>query len=70
MKIEFAIWMVSYFIRRGSDTQRNIINEWSKYINEDVKIDKDTFGNNRKNRRIVWNGNTLQSCHQEILHRR
>ena len=34
MKTEFAIWMVSYLIRRGPDTQENIINEWSKYINE------------------------------------
>ena len=38
MKTEFAIWLVSYLIRRGPDTQENIINEWSKYINEDVEI--------------------------------
>lgn len=48
MKIEFAIWLVSYFIRRGPDTQKNIINEWSKYINEDVKMDRNTFGNYKK----------------------
>ena len=44
MKTEFAIWMVSYLIRRGPDTQENIINEWSKYINEDVEIHRNTFG--------------------------
>lgn len=48
MKTEFAIWMVSYLIRRGPDTQENIINEWSKYINEDVEIHRNTFGNYRK----------------------
>ena len=47
MKTEFAIWMVSYLIRRGPDTQENIINEWSKYINEDVEIHRNTFGNYR-----------------------
>ena len=40
--------MVSYLIRRGPDTQENIINEWSKYINEDVEIHRNTFGNYRK----------------------
>lgn len=48
MKTEFAIWLVSYLIRRGPDTQENIINEWSKYINEDVEIHRNTFGNYRK----------------------
>lgn len=48
MKTEFAIWMVSYLIRRGPDTQENIINEWSKYKNEDVVIHRNTFGNYRK----------------------
>ena len=48
MKTEFAIWMVSYLIRRGPDTQENIINEWSKHINEDVKIHRNTFGNYRR----------------------
>lgn len=43
MKTEFAIWLVSYLIRRGPDTQENIINEWSKYINEDVEIHRNTF---------------------------
>lgn len=48
MKTEFAIWMVSYLIRRGPDTQENIINEWSKHINEDVEIHRNTFGNYRR----------------------
>lgn len=48
MKTEFAIWMVSYLIRRGPDTQENIINEWSKHINEDIEIHRNTFGNYRK----------------------
>lgn len=48
MKTEFAIWLVSYLIRRGSDTQENIINEWSKHINEDVEIHRNTFGNYRR----------------------
>lgn len=48
MKTEFAIWLVSYLIRRGPDTQENIINEWSKHINEDVEIHRNTFGNYRK----------------------
>ena len=38
MKIEFAIWLVSYLIRRGPDTQKNIINEIS---NELYKVSKD-----------------------------
>ena len=45
MKTEFAIWMVSYLLRKGHDTQENIINEWSKHINEDVEIHRNTFGN-------------------------
>lgn len=48
MKTEFAIWMVSYLIRRGPDTRENIVNEWSKYINVDVEIHRNTFGNYRK----------------------
>ncbi len=40
--------MVSYLIRRGPDTQENIINEWSKHINEDIEIHRNTFGNYRK----------------------
>lgn len=48
MKTEFAIWLVSYLIRRGPDTQENIINEWSKHINEDVEIHRNTFGNYRR----------------------
>lgn len=48
MKTEFAIWMVSYLLRRGPDTQENIINEWSKHINEDVEIHRNTFANYRR----------------------
>lgn len=48
MKFEFAIWMVSYLISRGPDTQENIINEWSKHINEDVEIHRNTFANYRR----------------------
>ena len=48
MKTEFAIWLVSYLIRRGPDTQENIINEWSKHINEDVEIHRNTFANYRR----------------------
>ena len=48
MKTEFAIWMVSYLIRRGPDTQENIINEWSRHINEDVEIHRNTFGSYRR----------------------
>lgn len=48
MKTEFAIWMVSYLLRKGHDTQENIINEWSKHINEDVEIHRNTFGNYRR----------------------
>lgn len=59
MKTEFAIWMVSYLIRRGPDTQENIINEWSKYINEDVEIHRNTFGNYRKK---------LKNCSEQKYH--
>ena len=48
MKTEFAIWMVSYLLRKGHDTQENIINEWSKHINEDVEIHRNTFGNYKR----------------------
>lgn len=48
MKTEFAIWMVSYLVKSGPDTQENIINEWSKHINEDVEIHRNTFGNYRR----------------------
>lgn len=40
--------MVSYLLRRGPDTQENIINEWSKHINEDVEIHRNTFANYRR----------------------
>lgn len=40
--------MESYLIRRGPDTQENIINEWSKHINEDVESHRNTFANYRK----------------------
>lgn len=48
MKIEFAIWLVSYLIKRGPDTRENIIAEWSEYTNENVNIHRNTFGNYRR----------------------
>ena len=42
MKVEFAIWMVSFLLRKGPATQETIIREWSKHINEEVEIHRNT----------------------------
>ena len=61
--------VISY--RRGPDTQENIINEWSKYINEDVEIHRNTFGNYRKKAEELFGTEiSIQSSYQKILHRR
>lgn len=61
MKTEFAIWMVSYLLRRGPDTQENIINEWSKHINEDVEIHRNTFANYRRKAEELFGAEILYS---------
>lgn len=48
MKVEFAIWMVSFLLRKGPATQETIIREWSKHINEEVEIHRNTFGNYKR----------------------